>query len=413
VTRPPARPRIVIVGGAGAMGRITARDLSETAGAGTDLVIADRNGAAADRLARSLRHGVRALEVDAADPESLARRVGRATVIVNACHHDFNLRVMDAALSLGAHYCDLGGLFHVTRTQLGRHGEFKRRRLLALCGIGSAPGIVNVMAQAGGAPLDRVHEVHIAVGTRDGTRPEEPSLLDTSYSILTVLDEASQDAALFTGGRLQFVPPLSGRDAVDFPRPVGRMYPARTLHSELATLPAFFAGKGIREVSFRIDFPGGLLDRLRFVHRLGLTSTTPRLVGSTPVVPRDVLLALLADVPKTATVGHRDEYEVLRVIVRGQSGARRTETVLDCHVPGMPAWDVGVDIDTGAPPSIAAQMIVSGQIAGAGVLPPERVVPSVPFFRELRRRGMRLTERRHPWPASSARRRSKAAAAAK
>ena len=103
---------------------------------------------------------------------------------------------------------------------------------------------------------------------------------------------------------------------------------------------------------------------------------------------------------------------MLRVIVRGQSGARRTETVLDCHVPGMPAWDVGVDIDTGAPPSIAAQMIVSGQIAGAGVLPPERVVPSAPFFRELRRRGMRITERRHPWPPSSARRRSKAAAAA-
>jgi len=394
------------------MGRITARDLSETA-SGTELVIADRNGAAARRLARLLGDGICALEVDAADPESLARRIGRATVLVNACHHDFNLRVMDAALSLGAHYCDLGGLFHVTRRQLRRHGEFKRKRLLALCGIGSAPGIVNVMAQAGAASLDRVHEVHIAVGTRDATRREGPPLLDTSYSILTVLDEASQPAALFTGGRLRFVAALSGGEVVDFPPPVGRMYPARTLHSELATLPASFRDKGIREVSFRIDCPGHLLDRLRFVHRLGLTSTTPRVVGTTTVVPRDVLLALLGDAPKAVTVGPRDEYEVLRVIVRGQSGARRIETVLDCHVPGMPAWDVGVDIDTGAPPSIAAQMIASGQISATGVLPPERIVPSAPFFRALRQRGMRITERRRPWPASSNRRRSPAAGAAK
>ena len=35
---------------------------------------------------------------------------------------------MDAALTLGAHYCDLGGLFHVTRQQLRRHAEFKRAR---------------------------------------------------------------------------------------------------------------------------------------------------------------------------------------------------------------------------------------------------------------------------------------------
>jgi saccharopine dehydrogenase-like NADP-dependent oxidoreductase len=412
VNRRSARPRVAVVGGAGAMGRITARDLAETAPA-IELVIADRNGAAARRLARSLGNGTRGIEVDASDPEALARDLGRAHVIVNACHHSFNLAVMDAAVALGAHYCDLGGLFHVTRKQLKRHGEFKRKRLLALCGIGSAPGIVNVMAQAGAASLDRVHEVHIAVGTRDRTQREGPALLDTSYSILTVLDEASQPAALFTGGKLQFVPALSGGEPVDFPSPVGRMYPARTLHSELATLPASFRGKGIREVSFRIDFPGQLLDRLRFVHALGLTATEPRTIGSVDVVPRDVLLALLADAPRAVASGPPDEYEVLRVIVRGRQGVRRVEAVLDCHVPGMPAWNVGVDIDTGAPPSIAAQMILAGQIAATGVLPPEQVIPPPPFFRQLRRRRMRIVEQRHLWRGSFNRRSPHAAAAAK
>jgi len=60
----------------------------------------------------------------------------------------------------------------------------------------------------------------------------------------------------------------------------------------------------------------------------------------------------------------------------------------------MPAWDVGVDIDTGAPPSIVAQMLVSGEITARGVLPPEQAVPASSFFRALAGRRMRVVRRR-------------------
>jgi uncharacterized protein YbjT (DUF2867 family) len=50
--------RIVVIGGAGAMGRITVRDLAETAPPGIDLVVADRDAGAARRLARGLRRRV-------------------------------------------------------------------------------------------------------------------------------------------------------------------------------------------------------------------------------------------------------------------------------------------------------------------------------------------------------------------
>jgi saccharopine dehydrogenase-like NADP-dependent oxidoreductase len=69
------------------------------------------------------------------------------------------------------------------------------------------------------------------------------------------------------------------------------------------------------------------------------------------------------------------------------------EDVLDCHVPGMPAWGVGVDIDTGAPPSIAAQMLLDGTITARGVLAPEAAITPEPFFRELSRRRMPITRR--------------------
>jgi lysine 6-dehydrogenase len=384
---------IVVVGGAGAMGRIVVRDLAETASRGLDIVVADRDGAAARRLAAKMPRRVTAVEADAASPRSLARALDGAAVVVNACHHDFNLRVMDAALQAGSHYCDLGGLFHVTRRQLARDAQFRRAGLLAVCGMGSAPGIVNVMARAAADGLDRVREIHVAVGTRDGTPRRGASLLETSYSIQTVLDEASQPAALFTHGALKFVEPLSRAEAVRFPAPVGLQHPACTLHSELATLPQSFRSQGVREVSFKIAFPGDLADRLRFVHALGLTSSDPITVRGRTIVPRDLLLALLAAAPRSAPAGPRDEYEVLRVTVRGTEGRRAVEVVLDCHVPGMPSWGIGVDIDTGAPPSIVAQMLAAGTLDARGVLPPERAIPPQPFFRELQRRGMRIVKR--------------------
>lgn len=386
--------RIVVAGGAGAMGRITVRDLARTADRGIEIVAADRNVSEARRVTRGLGRRVRAVAADVTRPASLGAAVAGATVIVNACHHSLNLLVMDAALRAGSHYCDLGGLFHMTRRQLARDAEFRRAGLLAICGIGSAPGIVNVMARAAADRLDRVDDIHVAVGTRDETPRRGVSLLAASYSLQTVLDEASLPAALFTGGRLTFVEPLSGAGPVRFPRPVGLLHPARTLHSELATLPHSFESKRIREVSFRIAFPDGLADRLRFVNALGLTSTHPITVNGRTIVPREALLALLARAPRPVVTGPRDEYEILRVVVRGRIGRRRIEEVVDCHVPGVIDRHAGVDIDTGAPPSIVAQMLVSGEIRGAGVLPPERVVPARPFFAELRQRGMRIVRRR-------------------
>ena len=129
--------------------------------------------------------------------------------------------------------------------------------------------------------------------------------------------------------------------------------------------------------------------------------------GTDSVVPRDVLLALLAHAPKRRSSGRGTNTRCFGSLFVA-SGARRIETVLDCHVPGMPAWDMGVDIDTGAPPSIAAQMLVSGQIAATGVLPPEQVIPARPFFRRSAGAGCGSPSGTIPGRPRPVRRRSKA-----
>jgi saccharopine dehydrogenase-like NADP-dependent oxidoreductase len=387
---------VVVLGGAGAMGRITVRDLVETAPAELKIVIADFDLAAAKKLAQSYkRRKLLAVAADATDVRKttrLLKDVG-CFAVVNAVQYQHNVAVMLAALGAGAHYVDLGGLFHVTRKQLKLHADFRRAGLLALLGMGAAPGIVNLLARSVADDLETVSEIHIQVGNVDRTPGRPTQALGTSYSILTILDESTMPAALFTGGRFRFVEPMSGAIDVLFPAPVGLRRPAYTIHSEVATLPLTYSKKGIRECSFRIAFDGDLDEKLRFVRALGLASAEPLSVGRQQIVPRDVLLALLKKLPAPPPVkAPPDEYEVLRAVVRGTRPRTKkfVEKIVDCHVPGIPAWGLGIDVDTGCPPSIAVQMLWSGEITARGALPPERAVPVEPFFRELQARGMTI-----------------------
>lgn len=391
----PSARSVVVLGGAGAMGRITVRDLVETAPSDLSIVIADFNLAAAKKLAQSYkRRKVLAIAADATDVRKTARLLKDVGcfAVISAVQYQLNVEVMQAALAAGAHYIDLGGLFHVTRKQVKLHADFRRAGLLALLGMGAAPGIVNLLARSVADELETVSEIHIQVGNVDRTPGRTAQALGTSYSILTILDESTMPAALFTGGKFRFVEPMSGAIDVQFPEPVGLRRPAYTIHSEVATLPLSYSKKGIKECSFRIAFDGDLDEKLRFVRALGLSAADPITVGRYKVAPRDVLLALLKKLPAPpASTAIPDEYEVLRAVVRGtQLGSARqiVERIVDCHVPGIPAWGMGIDVDTGCPPSIAAQMLWRGEITARGALPPERAVPVEPFFRELEARGM-------------------------
>ena len=89
--------------------------------------------------------------VDARDPASLSAALEGADVVVNAADYRLNLDVMRGALGAGAHYVDLGGLFHVTRQQLELDADFRAAGLSAILGLGSAPGKTNLLAAAAAA----------------------------------------------------------------------------------------------------------------------------------------------------------------------------------------------------------------------------------------------------------------------
>lgn len=382
--------RIAVIGGAGAMGAITVRDLYETAGASSEILICDYNLTAAQELAASLGSRAKAVFADVRKADALSEAVAGSNVVVNCVQYQFNLNVMEAALAAKAHYVDLGGLFHVTRIQLELFERFLENDLTALIGMGAAPGITNVLSRHLADQLDTMKELHLRVGGVDNSRYDGKMALPVSYSIKTILEEFSFQPAVFTKGEIKFVEPMSGDKPHRFPPPIGVQKPMYTIHSEVATLPNSFRDKGVKEVSFKIAFDPEFLDRVKFIRDVGLASDEPVEVGGQKVAPIDLVNKVVMAQKRPKRIGKMKQYEVVRAIAKGTQGKKKVTLIADCHTTGMPAWDIGLDIDTGSPPSIVAQMLAKGELTERGVLPAEIAVPVKPFFKELKKRRMKV-----------------------
>ena len=405
--------RVVVVGGAGAMGRWTVRDLTESEGV-DEVVVADLDGsrareAAGWAAARSGSNGsarVGGVALDAGDGQALRRAFDAADVVCNCAVHATNLAVMEACADAATHYVDLGGLFHTTRRQLALHDRFVAAGVTAVIGMGGSPGTTNVLAALAGRDLELVEEVEIRLGVADFAPSSAP--VPVPYAIQTILDEFAAPAMAFRDGRLVEVPAMSEQEELDFPAPVGRVRVGHTLHSELATLPPHFADRGIRSVSFKVGFPAAFMDKLALLTALGLADSSPVELPSGPVVPRELLVHCIT---QTATMpgpeAAPDDAEAIWVRVRGRRAGPSgdpalapreapdpppVERLAECVVRPHPGWQAGAgQLDTGVPPSIVAQFLAAGVIDRPGVLAPEDAVPPERYLAELAARTMEVT----------------------
>ena len=142
--------RVAVLGAGGTIAPAIVRDLAESDEV-AGLLLLDIDEARAEHVAS--RYGgpkARAAFADArasADaPASLASALEGCDVLVNSASYRVNLDAMAACLEAGCHYLDLGGLYWMTGRQLELGPRFESAGLLALLGIGSAPGKTNLMA---------------------------------------------------------------------------------------------------------------------------------------------------------------------------------------------------------------------------------------------------------------------------
>jgi len=364
--------KIMILGAAGAMAAVVIRDLLESA--------PDVSITAADVRPLVFHDArIRTAITDVRDINSTTNIIIGHDAVLNCVNYYFNIPIMQAALKARVPYTDLGGLYHGSRKQFELHDAFRENGVTAVLGMGSTPGITNVMGGVLARRMDEVHELHVRVGCFDQTASGP---LPVPYALDTVLDEFAMEPMIFTNGKPRPVPPMSGIESIEFPAPVGKMQALYTLHSEVAMFPRSFST--LQESSFKVAFPEDFTNKVKFLVELGFASHEKIVRG---VSPREILLAVTARQP-TVDAEPRD-CDVLRVHAKGIKDGRTEEAMAESIILPHPEWKIAAgSLDTGVPLSIVGQMLARGEINMPGVHCPETTVPAERFFQELALRGI-------------------------
>jgi saccharopine dehydrogenase-like NADP-dependent oxidoreductase len=383
--------KILILGGYGAMAQSTVPDLLSSPGV-ERVGIAGRSEARAKAFAAAQRDDrAVAVSIDARDSTNLVREMKRWDCVVHSSWYDLNVPVMEAAISAGIHYCDLGGLYHQTLRQLKLDRRARDAGVTCVLGIGSTPGTMNVIGAYGASQLDRVHKVHLR-SSGAVVSGGEAGLFVPPYAIRTIFDEFSMEAPILRGGEIQFVPALSGLERSEFAPPVGVVEGYYTIHSELATMPKTI-GKGVQEMDFIVAFPAAFRQTIETLVRLGLASRDPITVEGVKVRPYDVTSTAIDALPKPKEP--ELDVDIQRCVLVGEKDGNPVTLRYEAVTWPHEKWGLGGGVvDTGVPPSIAAQWMVKGRTKGPGVLPPELAFDPKPYFEALsaQGRGIRITE---------------------
>lgn len=358
--------RVAILGAGGTIAPAIVRDLAESDEVG-GLLLLDVDEGRAEHVA-SLHGGprARAAFADARAPagalESLARALEGCDMLVNSASYRVNLDAMAACLEAGCNYLDLGGLYWMTGRQLELGSRFKAAGLLALLGIGSAPGKTNLMALRAVRELPgAVDSIHVSAAGRD---LDPPPGFSVPYALQTLLDELTLRPVVLRDGAPEEVEPLASGGAVEFGDPIGAAETIYTLHSELRTFGETF---GCREASFRLSLSPALLSTLRELTEAPEDEIRRRAGEAVP--------------PSGKTVS---------VHVVEASGGGRSVRVRAVTEP-LDAWGFGGGIvSTAAPAAAAVRLLARGRIEARGAVPPEGCIEPAEMFSELEQRGCRF-----------------------
>ncbi|WP_180279731.1 saccharopine dehydrogenase family protein [Rhodococcus qingshengii] len=264
----------MVLGAAGEVGAWISRDLAECADIGS-LLLLDVDKKRLDALVEELHGGhVEGRVVDLADRAAVLDALSDADLLMNCTSLTLFDKVIDLALAAGVNYADL--ISEPTEAQRRAAAE---AGITAVSGLGSSPGLSNVLVSHAHREFTTVEEVHIQGVTWRAIAPS-PGLLDT------VLWELADDTATrqyFQNGRYHWAASMDGSRVAEFPEPVGKQHVYFVSHTEPRTLPKHFPE--LKFCAMRVTWPVELMNDIRVLNKYGLLDSVelPGMGGATAI----------------------------------------------------------------------------------------------------------------------------------
>ncbi len=384
--------RILMVGGAGAMGSGTVRDLiSPLQTQVAEVVIADSRREAAAALVAALGDPrLRATDLDVTDGAALRQQLAQTDLCVNAVptFAGHQTAIFEACLETRTTYVDFGGMGVFTVRQKQADAAWRAAGVTAILGLGADPGISNMLCKAVAEQFDTLDSINLYWAAKNLAR--ESPVLVPPYSLATVIAEYANPSMQFLDGALRQVPPQSGQEVLLLPEPWGRTEFMFTQHSEPLTVP-FAKGirdKGIREFTWKLHMPDREHEAWVGLCKAGFGDFDEAIeVDGVAVRPGALLEAVIRrNLDRNGhLVAAPETHELHLAVARGMREGRPARH--NCAVVGRPnaAHGAYADPATSIGLAVGVQLLLRDR-QKPGVWGPEEYFDAEPFFTELQKR---------------------------
>lgn len=324
--------------------------------------------------------------VDANAPETIRPLMESADSVVCGLPYFFGFPMAGLAVECRAHYCDLGGNTEIVEQQKTLDQDAKRAGVSVIPDCGLAPGMVNILAQAGIDAMDETESVRIWVGGLP-QHPKPPLNYQIVYSMQGVLDYYTTTSIMLRDGAVTEVAALSELESLD----IGGVGELEAFHTAggISSMPYRYQGV-IPTMEYKtLRYPGHA-HIMEAIRELGLISDAPISHRGHEIVPRDLFIDVVS--PRLRNPDG-DDLVALRVRVEGRAGG--ADAAVQYDLVDRHDAEHGVTAmmrTTGYSLAITALMQVDGRVEQLGAFTPDEVMPAAAYIEELAGHGIDIVE---------------------
>ncbi len=372
----------MVLGATGMQGRIVVKDLLKN---GYSVLLCGRDKSRVLHFLKAYKStAFRKIEATKISTIYRAIKHSKSNVVVNCMEGNWNYEVFKVAAKLGVNCIDLGSEIPVTKKQFSLNNIMKKKKIAGITGIGSVPGIGNIMLRHAASKFDSIQDVDVGFAW-DSNKKE----FVVPFSIESIIEEFTDRAPIVKNKHFKYKIPLKNIIKENH-RFIGREEEMFVRHPEQYTFLHYFGKKGLKNIKFYAGFPDHSFKMIVSLIKLGFANKKEVDYFGTKIIPIKFLTQMLKKIkpPKGYT-----EKENLWVRVTGKKNNKIKKILMECIVPPVKGWEeAGCNIDTGFPASILAQMIKKGIITEKGSFSPEIGIEPQVFFKELRKKSMNILE---------------------
>ena len=383
----------VIIIGCGGVGTVCAYKCAQNPDVFNEIVIASRNKAKCDAVAKAIgAPNITTDQVDADDVEQLVAlfKKHQPKLVINLALPYQDLTIMEACLQCGVNYLDTANYeprdeAHFEYSwQWAYRERFEKAGLTAILGCGFDPGVSGVYtARAAKHHFKEIHYLDIV----DCNAGNHGKAFATNFNPEINIREITQKGRYYQDGEWVQTGALEVHKALTYPE-IGPRESYLMYHEELESLVLNYPS--IKRARFWMTFGQEYLTHLRVIQDIGMARIDPIVYNGVEIVPLQFLKAVLPN-PQDLGANYTGQTSIgCRISGIGKDGQPLTYYIYnncDHHAAFEETGMQAVSYTTGVPAMTGAMMFLKGLWVKPGVHNVEEFDPD-PFLEQVAKSGL-------------------------